>query len=171
MNNYECVRCRYKTNKKKIMINHLNKLKKCDKNIDAMTYTNEEIFNISTTRLRDRVITDINCEYCKKNYSSIYVLERHKLCCKKKILIENSNDISNKNIITNNYSINNSNNNNNNVFIINLSNNDIHRPNGFDEEWKTDHMNILTKQGIITSNYSFPELLNQILLNKVNHEH
>ena len=162
MNNYECVRCKYKTNMKKTMINHLNKFKICDKNIDAMKYTDSEIFELSTTRLKDRIKTNINCEHCKKNYSSIYILERHKQKCKKKICCEKTNTN-----ITNNYLTNN--NNNNNIYIINLANNDdIKKPVPFDEEWKTDHITTLTKLGIIMSNYSFNELLDQILLNKDN---
>jgi hypothetical protein len=164
MNDYECIRCKYKTNRKKTMIYHLNKLKLCDKNIDAMKYTDNEIFELSTTKLKDRIKSNINCEYCKKNYSTTYVLDRHKLTCKKKI----GNEIVNTNI-TNNYLTNNNNNNNNNIYIINLSNNDdIKKPVPFDEEWKTDHITTLTKLGIIMSNYSFHELLDQILLNKDN---
>jgi len=181
LNNYECIRCKFITSNKKKMICHLNKIKKCDKNIEAMKYTDDEIFKLSMIKIKDRVITDINCEYCKKNYSSSYVLERHKLKCKKKDINETTNEI--PNIITNNYSINanninnnninnsniNNNNNNNNVYIFNLlNNNEDKKPTGFDEEWKTDHINILTKLGIIMSNYSFHELLNQILLNKDN---
>jgi hypothetical protein len=157
------------TSNKKKMICHLNKIKKCDKNIEAMKYNDNEIFQLSIIKIKDRVKTDINCEYCNKNYSSLYVLERHKLICKKK----DTDDVPNNNIITNNYSIigNNNNNNNNNVYIFNLLNNNddnVKKPSGFDEEWKTDHINILTKLGIIMSNYSFHELLNQILLNKDN---
>jgi len=166
MNDYECIRCKYKTNKKSSMINHLNKLKKCDKNIDSMKFSDDEIFELSTTKIRHRIKTDVYCIYCKKNYCNSYVLERHKLCCKKKDIKEINESQYN---IINNYSINNNNNNNNNIYIINLSNNDdIKKPIPFDEEWKTDHINTLTKLGIIMSNYSFHELLNQILLNKDN---
>jgi hypothetical protein len=184
MNEYECVRCNYRSNKKSSIINHLNKVKKCDKNIDSMKYTNDEIFKISTTKLKDRVKSETFCNFCEKNYCNIYVLEKHKLKCKKKDINEKLNEISNEisnetpNIITNNYSINanninnnniNNSNNNNNVYIFNLlNNNEDKKPTGFDEEWKTDHINILTKLGIIMSNYSFHELLNQILLNKDN---
>ena len=105
MNEYECIRCKYRTIKKSSMINHLRKVKKCDKSIESMEYNDTEIFNISITKIKDRVQSYICCDYCKKNYCNIYVLERHKINCKKKN--DYVNIIDNNNIIIDNDCINN----------------------------------------------------------------
>ncbi len=90
---YECIKCKYKINKKSSMINHLNKLNKCN-NIDSIKYNDIEIFNLSLIKIKDRIKTDIYCENCNKNYCNIYVLKKHKLYCIK-------NNVSNTEVLNN----------------------------------------------------------------------
>ena len=90
--NYECMKCKYKTNLKVNMRKHLNKLVKCKKTIETISYTDEQIYDLSLTRVLLRDIKDSElfiCEYCKNKYCSEYTLKRHiNKFCKKKEEIE-----------------------------------------------------------------------------------
>ena len=64
---YECMRCKYKTDKLQNMKYHLNKQRKCEKtNIESIPYTDEEIYELSLIRVYKR--NDIKCEFCRRVY-------------------------------------------------------------------------------------------------------
>lgn len=173
---YECMKCKYKTNLKVNMRKHLSRLTKCKKTIETIAYTDEQIYNLSLTRLSLRDIKDedlFTCEFCKNKYSSQYTLKRHinKFCKKKDESektknIENSEKVESEKIVNNienqiNNNIQNNINNINNINIINL-------PVGFEKDWNTDYMNDYLKELIVVSDNKYTSLLNKILNNTKN---
>jgi hypothetical protein len=151
-NQYECLRCKYNTDKLKNMKYHLNKRTKCEKiNTESIPYTDEEIYELSTIRLNKR--NYVKCEFCHKTYCDKKSLHNHqKNYCKEK----NNQDI------TNNINI-------DNVNITNITNIiNINLPVSFDKEWNLEHFdNYLKIQSIICKN-KFTGFLNNILKNKIN---
>ena len=190
MDNYfECIKCKYRTELKVNMRKHLNKIKKCKKTLETIPYTDEQIFNLSLTRVGLRTIKDNEtfiCEFCNTTYSNSYTLKRHisKFCKEKEEIekLKNIDDIKNienlektesenpEKIITNienqtnnttNIQNNINNNVNNNINIINL-------PIGFEKDWSTEHMNKYLKELIVVSDNKYTALLYKILNNKKN---
>lgn len=188
MDNYfECIKCKYRTELKVNMRKHLNKIKKCKKTFETIPYTDEQINDLSLTRVGSREQKDNEpfiCKFCNTTYSNSYTLKRHlsKFCKEKEELeklknlknIENLEKIESENsekIITNienqtnnmniQNNINNVNNVNNNINIINL-------PIGFEKDWNTEHMNKYLKELIVVSDNKYTSLLYKILNNKKN---
>lgn len=92
-NFYECIRCKFITNRKSSMNDHLNRKNKCPKTLDSYQYNDEDCDLISLIKKCDRKKTKFKCNYCYKSYCNNYVLEKHiKNYCKKK------DDTLNKNI-------------------------------------------------------------------------
>lgn len=191
MDNYfECIKCKYKTDLKVNMRKHLNKIKKCKKTFETIPYSDEEIFDLSLTRIGLRTIKDNEtfiCEFCNTTYSNSYTLKRHisKFCKEKEETeklknIENMKNIENlektesdnsEKIITNiENQINNTNiqNNINNVNNVNNNINIINLPIGFEKDWNTEHMNKYLKELIVVSDNKYTSLLYKILNNKKN---
>ena len=104
-NFYECLRCKFITNRKSSMKDHLNRKKKCIKTLDAFQYNDDECDIISLIKKGDRKKNKFKCNHCSKSYCNNYVLEKHiKTYCKKKdennlinnydeTIIENIDDI------------------------------------------------------------------------------
>jgi hypothetical protein len=113
-------------------------MNKCNKTINAMKYSDDECHNISLTKLKDRVKSELKCKYCSKVYSTLYVLDNHiKKYCKKynddidKHNIDNHN-IDNHNIDKNNidkHNIDNHNIDNHNIDNHNIDNHNIDKNN------------------------------------------
>jgi hypothetical protein len=185
MDNYfECIKCKYKTDLKVNMRKHLNKIKKCKKTFETIPYSDEEIYDLSLTRVGLRTIKDNEtfiCEFCNTTYSNSYTLKRHisKFCKEKeeieklknaenlekteaeKIITNIENQTNNTTNIQNNINNNVNNNVNNNINIINL-------PIGFEKDWNTEHMNNYLKELIVVSDNKYTSLLYKILNNKKN---
>ena len=183
MNNnfFECMKCQYQTNKKCHMLDHLNRMNKCKSNkIELFNYTEEEIYQLSLVRKKDREKkSNLKCNFCKKIYSTKYTLEKHQNKCKTKNLciknenIENQNNIENNidNHIENNIETQNIQNNNienqninNNIFIV------LHdkAPIPFEKEWTLDHIDKILKVILLVRPNKYTELLSQILENNKN---
>lgn len=106
-NFYECLRCKFITNRKSSMKDHLNRKKKCIKTLDAFQYNDDECDIISLIKKGDRKKNKFKCNHCLKSYCNNYVLEKHiKTYCKKKdennlinnydeTIIDNIDDIDN----------------------------------------------------------------------------
>ncbi len=192
-NFYECLRCKFITNRKSSMKDHLNRKKKCSKSLDAFQYNDDECDVISLIKKCDRTKNKFKCNYCLKSYCNNYVLDKHiKNYCKKKdennIIInydiqDNINNVDNidnninKPIINNINNINNVNNVNNvnienqhniinNIIIIPNMGNNIPVP--FDKEWITEHIDIHLKHLILLGNHKYTDLLKKILENRNN---
>lgn len=180
-NDYECFRCGYRTNKKSSILLHLNRMNKCNKRIYAMNYSDDECHNISLTKLKDRIKSELKCKHCSKVYSTAYVLDNHiKKYCKKYNNIDNEN-IDNENNTNENKSedtkvvnnitnisntSNNTNNTNNNIYII--QNINVTVPIPFDKDWNTEHIDNNLKQLIFLAENKYTNLLQKILENKNN---
>ena len=77
MDNFECIRCGYTTNKKSSIIGHMNRKKICDRLLESLKYSDEEIYNLSLIRKKDRENSENKCKYCNKIYCNKYFLEKH----------------------------------------------------------------------------------------------
>lgn len=144
MNKYKCERCFYETNKYTNNINHINKKKKCSKNVISYKYSDDQLFILSilprdipiknnelkkyekTSLLYEnkneiiQLFTDIHresikkCNYCFKEFSKLDDLKKHIL-----MTCYTINHITNINKSTNNIT----NNNDNSTNIDNSTNN------------------------------------------------
>jgi hypothetical protein len=173
-NTFECIRCNFKTNKKSVMINHLNRKKKCNKSLIAFSYTDEECKKLSLIQKKYKKESELKCIYCEKIYCNNNVLDIHiKKYCKKKYDCQKEESTQNINNITNieqqqnitNIGQQNIINNINNIIIIpNMNNNIV----SFDNNWITEHINIHLKHLILIGEHKYSDLLKQILENKNN---
>jgi hypothetical protein len=156
--NYSCKRCGYETNFKANMKSHLDRLKKCSKNISCIDKDDEELYNMSLNPNKSN--NNIHCKICNKNYSRIDSYNRHlknnKKCNSEKVNNITLNNISNSNI-TYGDTINNNINNNINVYII-----------PFDNKWSIEHINNKDKCHIVSSLMKYTTLLNELLENDEN---
>ena len=174
---FECQRCFYKSLKKSDMINHLNRVKKCEKQFHCFKYSDEELYNLSLIR-NDKKIKNIPlkenveknedkkyvCEKCNLSLTTKGNLKRHVLnYCKPS---EKEKEIE-KNVI-NNSNNNNSNNNNSNNVINNINNINIQIVNPFNDKWSTEHIDIDEKYKIFQNKYIFNNTLEKILENDIN---
>ena len=86
MTYYECKRCKYKTNRKNNMKIHLERENKCPRNIESYKFTDEEIYNLSLTIIKDDIkdkCNDLICSSCNKYFSRKDNLNNHiKKYCK-----------------------------------------------------------------------------------------
>ena len=73
---YQCIRCSFKTNRKSIIINHLNKKNKCEKNLNVYFLPNDIIYEMSIIPI-ELIDNNYQCKYCLKNFSCNYNLNRH----------------------------------------------------------------------------------------------
>ena len=159
MDNFECIRCGYTTNKKSSIIGHMNRKKICDRLLESLKYSDEEIYNLSLIRKKDRENSENKCKYCNKIYCNKYFLEKHiKDYCK-----EINNDIKKEDIkkeIQQNTYIENQ----QNIFITQ----NITIPIPFDKDWNTEHMDLYLKQLLLLAENKYTDLLKKILENKSN---
>ena len=100
---YECKRCSYKCTRNSDMIRHLNRKIKCPRSIEALKYSEDEIYNLSLINnkikknvnndeiipkkkdLSKKVLNICNiCNICNKSFTRLDNLMRHeKKICKK----------------------------------------------------------------------------------------
>jgi hypothetical protein len=169
MSYYMCLRCKYKTKLKSDMKRHLKRQLKCGKDLDSYNYTDMEIFEKSLTIINDEKLENnknkLECEYCKKVYSRIDALNRHKKNNCKKNEETKRNQTNNIQYINNQTNIQN---NNNNIIIINNNTPNTYNLKSFDEEWSIEHFDNYIKSYILFSNTKYTDFLSEILKNKDN---
>lgn len=173
MSYYECKRCNQRFNKNSDMKKHLERKKKCPRNIESYKYTEDEINNISLTPVDSKTMAEFvekkfKCEYCEKLFTRVDNLTRHKKkVCKNlsnELNIENKtiNNIENKTMIIENQTNTNIEN-QNNIIIINQP-----QLKPFDTEWTIEHIDNYLRQIILLSENKYTNLLDEILKNKEN---
>ena len=165
MNNiYICIRCNFRTNRKSILINHINKKNKCKKNLNVYFIPNEILDEMS--KIPTNLITnDYQCKFCLKDYSCNYNLNRHmKMCINKerkhiniltKYELFTYLDI--KKYLHNFYCI---------TVLKYFDKNKIY--NSFYKQWNINHIDLLTKKLLFITNDKFSDLLRKILENDKN---
>ena len=161
---YQCIRCSFKTNRKSIIINHLNKKNKCEKNLNVYFLPNDIIYEMSIIPI-ELIDNNYQCKYCLKNFSCNYNLNRHIKKCKfkdkksdnilKKFNIYNQIDI--KKYINNFYNL---------TILKYFEENKIY--NSFYKCWNINHIDLLTKKLLFISNDKYSDLLRKILENDKN---
>lgn len=163
-NTYICIRCNFKTDRKSILINHLNKKNKCKKLLNIYFLPNNILYEMSKIPISfDNY--EHQCKYCLKDFSCKYNLDRHlkKCICK---------DIKNQNIliklkILNYIDIKNYINNFSNLTILKyFDKNKIYG--SFYKTWNTNHIDLLTKKLLYITNDKYSDLLRKILENDKN---
>ena len=183
MSYYECKRCFYKCKLRIDMVRHINKKKKCTR--DIMSYQKnlinlscEELDNLSLTKQDNLNLIENNndikilknnniiCENCNKIFSKKSNLQRHLIkSCKvlnSKQDLNITNNITNISNILNNISNNIS---NNNTIIININ---LNKPLAFDEDWDVSKIDINKKMLLFLSKMKYTKTLEEILENEIN---
>lgn len=157
MSYYECKRCKFRSKFKNDIRRHLDRKIKCGKDLDAYNYNDQELYKLSLIRIVVKNEEDkikLTCIHCKKVYSRLDSLNRHKLICKK---VNNELDSLNT-IITNDYEY------NKNIFIeynnFNLK--------SFDEDWSIEHIDHYLKLFILLSQTKYTDFLKEVMKNKEN---
>lgn len=162
-NTYNCIRCNFQTNRKSILINHLNKKNKCKKNLNIYfipNYILNEISNIPNNN-----DSEFKCNYCLKNFSCKYNLNRHQITCeyknkkKQNILVKYKlyNELDINKYINDFYNL---------TILKYFEKNKIY--NSFYKPWNLNHIDILTKKLLYITNDKFSDLLIKILTNDKN---
>lgn len=173
---FECKRCFNKFYQLIDIQRHLNKKKKCIRNIESFKYKDEDLEKVSLERIYIKEESNKNiCELCNKQYSTPRTLNFHKLnnCKFNNEKIDNEkNDIPKKDkntpkIINNNIS-NTIYNNCNNITINNNININFSIAKDFNEEWDSTKINDNLKLILLLSNSKFTNTLENILENEVN---
>jgi hypothetical protein len=158
MSYYECKRCKFRSKFKNDIRRHLDRKIKCGKDLDAYDYNDQELYKLSLIRIvvkNEEDKTKLTCIHCKKIYSRLDSLNRHKLICKKA-----NNELDSLNTtITNEYEYNNQ-----NVFIeynnFNLK--------SFYEDWSIEHIDHYLKLFILLSQTKYTDFLKEVMKNKEN---
>jgi len=172
--NYLCMRCGYETNFRANMKSHLDRVKKCSKNINSIGKNDNELYDLSLNPDKSKSKNIFNCKVCNKNYSRIDSYHRH---------LKNSKECNQDNI-ENNDKVNIIESNINNITLNNVTNsnitcgdtiNNINKNINininilpFDECWTTDHLDNKDKRYIVTSLMKYTTLLNELLENDEN---
>jgi hypothetical protein len=182
-NLFECIKCNYTTNKKSSMLNHLNRKNNCSKKIESFMYTDNEVYELSLIRKKEREQLYLQCDLCYKKYCNKYFLEKHKDICKCKNL-ENQNLNNNNNTFIENQNIENQNIQNQNIQCQNVQNtnktfienqniyiilpNNTEAPIPFEKDWNLEHLNNYIKYALFMTKNKYSELLKKILENEKN---
>ena len=154
---YECKRCFYKCYQKNDMTKHMNRKILCDRAVDSFNYKDEDLTDLSLTRIQNEFIENKNlCNYCSKTFSSKINLEKHieKSCKKKDVCINNNNNTTVNNIV-------------NNINITNITNN-IFLMKSFREEWDDSKIDDKSKILLLLADSKFTSTLENLLENEVN---
>ena len=154
---YECKRCFYKCYQKNDMTKHMNRKILCDRVIDSFNYKDEDLTNLSLTRIQNEFIENKNlCNYCSKTFSSKINLEKHieRTCKKKEVCINNNTTVNNNTIV-------------NNINITNITNN-IFIMKSFREEWDDSKIDDKSKILLLLADSKFTSTLENLLENEVN---
>jgi len=164
------MRCGYKTNFRANMKSHLDRIKKCPKNINSIGKNDNELYDLSLHPEKNKSKNIFNCKVCNKNYSRIDSYHRH---------LKNSKEC-NKDNIENNDKVNIIESNINNITLNNVTNSNITCGDTinninininilpFDECWTTEHLDNKDKRYIVTSLMKYTTLLNELLENDEN---
>ena len=156
MSYYECKRCKFRSKFKNDIRRHLDRKIKCGKDLDAYNYSDQELYKLSLIRVVIKEKEDkikLTCIYCKKIYSRLDSLNRHKLICKK---INNELDLSNT--IIQNKSKNQN---------ISIEDNNFNLK-SFDEDWNVEHIDHYLKLFILLSKTKYTDFLKEVMKNKEN---
>lgn len=192
--NYICKNCNYKTKYFADISRHMNRVKKCNKNLDGYNYNEEEIIKLSLIPYinnKQNIDIELNntktfinkkklfelialiekkklkaCPICNKIYDKIIDLRNHLILDCISIDLENNTKNSNLSIINNNPII--TGNNNSTININNINNINVYSPISFDNEWNTDHMSNEEKNLLIVSMVKYTKTLEYLLKNKNN---
>ena len=191
MSYYECKRCKYKTNTKTSMKRHLNRLKKCSKDLESYNYSDDEIMKLSLNIVIPEIKNNLECIYCNKVFTRSDNLNRHKeKYCKNKTLNQLPEENCHTNNIDNNIDKKESNVNIQNIekqvnidkqinvdkqinidkqvnnYII-IDNKQIQLK-GFDDEWNIEHLDNYLKLLLLLSKTKYTDFLSEVLKNHDN---
>jgi hypothetical protein len=157
MSYYECKRCKFRSKFKNDIRRHLDRKIKCGKDLDAYNYNDQELYKLSLVKIVIKEEEDkikLTCIHCKKIYSRLDSLNRHKLICKK-----TNNELTSLNtIITNESEY------NKNIFI---KDNNFNLK-SFDEDWSIEHIDHYLKLFILLSQTKYTDFLKEVMKNKEN---
>ena len=181
---YECKKCLYRCKQQSDMKKHLNKIKKCEKKLEAYKYDSNDLYSLSLVKNyvvnnNEPIDTDNlsnKCSKCNKEFATKSNLNRHvKSYCK--FIDNNDNNLNNEEIINDNNEVTNNYNNKQNITNINnncvINNNitntiNIQVINSFEQPWSTDHLNFTDKYIILGNDYRYTKALEKILENDKN---
>ena len=163
-NIYTCIRCNLNTDRKSILINHLNKKKICKKNLNVYFIPNNILHEMSLIPT-NTVNNEYQCHLCLKNFSCKYNLNRHIKTCPSKekknqsILVKYKilNYTSIKKYINDFYEL---------TILKYFEENKIY--NSFYKPWNINHIDLLTKKLLFITNDKYSDLLRKILENNKN---
>ena len=168
--NYECKKCFHQTKQKIEMKRHLDRLTKCiTSNVDALKYSDEELYNMSLTKLKlekkhicenidNKVINKVInndefkfiCYKCNLKFHNKSNLNRHintKKCNEQYVNITNNNTVNQQN----------------NIININLN---ILR--SFEDDWDISKIDEKLRKTLLESHMKYTNTLEKILDNDVN---
>ena len=187
MSYYQCQRCDFKCKQKTGMIRHLNRKKKCIKNIKSYKYTDEELYNISLNIIKDNYeysldTFDNKCTLCNKVFSTKGNLKKHlkkhedgSIPIIESINLEDDNENINYEEINVEDEVkdNSINQTINNITVNQQFNNyniiNVKYPNSFDKDWDLSQLSYEKKLFLISCcNTKYSELLKFILQNDDN---
>ena len=80
MSYYQCYRCNFISKQKTGMIRHLDRKIKCIKNIQSYKYSDDELYKLSLTSIKENSFDNelLNeCKYCYKQFSTKGNLKKH----------------------------------------------------------------------------------------------
>jgi hypothetical protein len=174
------------------MKRHLNKLKKCSKDLESYNYSDDEIMKLSLNIVTPEIKNNLECIYCNKIFTRSDNLNRHKeKYCKNKTF----NQLPEKSNTNNIDSIDNNDKKESNVNIQNIEkqvnidkqinvdkqinidkqvNNYIIIDNkhiqlkGFDDEWNIEHLDNYLKLLLLLSKTKYTDFLSEVLKNHDN---
>jgi transcriptional regulator with PAS, ATPase and Fis domain len=160
-NTYNCIRCSFQTNKKSIIIKHLEKKNKCKKKVGTYFLPNELIYELCLNPINNEY-NEFQCKNCLKNYISKYNLNRHSKNCNKdksNLLVKYKlfTYIDIKKYINDFYNL---------TILKYFEENKIY--NSFKKPWNLSHIDLLTKKLLYISNDKYSDLLRKILENDKN---
>ena len=162
-NTYNCIRCSFQTNKKSIIIKHLEKKNKCKKNLSIYFLPDDLIYDICLNPINNEY-TNFQCKNCLKNYVSKYNLNRHSKNCiskdkKNNLLIKYKlfSYLDIKKYLNDFYNL---------TILKYFEENKIY--NSFKKPWNLNHIDLLTKKLLYISNDKYSDLLRKILENDKN---
>lgn len=160
MSYYECKRCKFKSKFKNDIRRHLDRKIKCGKDLDAYNYNDQELYKLSLVKIVIKEEEDkikLTCIDCKKVYSRLDSLNRHKLICKK---INNQLDLSVNNIQNKNKT-------QTQIQTIFIKDNNFNLK-SFDEDWSIEHIDHYLKLFILLSQTKYTDFLKEVMKNKEN---
>ena len=167
-NVYTCIRCSFQTNKRSIILKHLEKKYKCKKKINIYFLPNDLLNEISLYSYyineNNENKNDFQCKNCLKIFLSKFNLNRHEKTCisnnkKKNLLIQYKlyTYFEIKKYLTDFYKLTTNKYLNENKLIV-----------SFYKEWNLNHIDLLTKKLLYISNDKYTDLLRKILDNDKN---